>query len=210
MDDTLERAGITEEAAAEDSNTEQQIEQPNDQQAAQRLDQSEESNGSNDKAHTQTGVEDQDSAQGTVDGDDLAKSSSESGDAKKYSTSSPSSGDGVNENPQDAGNDGLLNQDEHQTVDQHGTTMFGDDTADLDDTNVAVPTAIPIAIEEQAEDGEEEVLPPVDGEENTFRVCVIEDGGIDETLEVTLAELAELSRDPSLENIEFTPCGGML
>jgi hypothetical protein len=48
VDNTLEHAGITEEEdeeGVEDSNTDQQIEQPNDQQAGQQLDQSEESSG---------------------------------------------------------------------------------------------------------------------------------------------------------------------
>jgi hypothetical protein len=57
-----------------------------------------------------------------------AESISKSGDAKKYSSSSSTSGGVVNENPQDAANDGVLNQDEAQTVDQHGAILFGDDT----------------------------------------------------------------------------------
>ena len=206
VDDTLERAGITEveeETAAEDSNTEQQIQQPNDQQVRQQLlDQSEESNRNNDNAQTQTGAEDQDSAQGVVDGDDLAESQSESGDAKKYSTSSFTSGDGVNESPQDAASDGELNHDEHQTVDQHGTTIFGDDAADLDDTNVATPTAIPVNAQEELE----EVLPPIDSEEDTITVCVGRENEEPETLEVTLAELAQLSADPDVEFIQVGSC----
>jgi hypothetical protein len=207
VDNTLERAGITEEEdeeGVEDSNTDQQIEQPNDQQAGQQLDQSEESNRNNDNVQTQTGVEDQDSAQGIVDGDDLAAESiSKSGDAKKYSTSSSTSGDAINENPQDAANDGVLNQDEAQTVDQQGSTLFGDDTADLDDINVAIPTAIPIAIEEQLDN---EVLPPVDGEEDTFTVCVLPFGGFPTEQEVTLAELAQLTNDPNIEFVELGSC----
>jgi hypothetical protein len=85
-----------------------------------------------------------------------AESISKSGDAKKYSTSSSTSGDAINENPQDAANDGVLNQDEAQTVDQQGSTLFGDDTAGLDDINVAIPIAQPINVDENLEEENDE------------------------------------------------------
>ena len=171
--------GDEEAAAADDTQT---VEQPIDQETNQDVDQSEDNDQSNDNDQDQTGAISQDIAQGTVDGDDSAKSKSESGDAKYHSSSSSSSGDAANINDQAAANTADLTQDQDQTVDQDNTATFGDDTADLDAANVAVPIAIPINVDENQE--EEQVEEP---EEDTITVCVD-----DETEEVTLAELQDL------------------
>lgn len=183
VDDTLESVGITEEEEVEDTN----IDQPIDQEVGQEVvDQSEENDQDDDNTQIQTGVDDQDTAQGIVDGNDLAESSSESGDAKKkYSSSSSSFSDAENSNEEGADNDGELNQAQEEDVDQDHASVFGDDTADLDDANVAIPIAIPINVQE-VEEVVEEPEPPA--EEDTITVCIIGEG----EEEVTLEELQEL------------------
>jgi hypothetical protein len=49
---------------------------------------------------------------------------------------------------QDSPNTATLNPNQDQTVDQDDTVILGDDNADLDAANVAVPMAIPISVEE--------------------------------------------------------------
>jgi|SRR5918995_608800 hypothetical protein len=185
--------GDDEEAAAtEDESNTQTIEQPIDQDIDQEVDQSEENDQDNDNTQTQVGAIDQDINQGIEDGDDSAKSSSESGDAKKKdSSSSSSSGDAENENQQGATNDARLQQLQVQNVDQDNFAEFGDDTADLDAANVAIPIAIPINLQEELEEVEEPE-PPV---EDTITICEDE-----VTQEVTLEELQELID----EDVEFT------
>ena len=157
VDGILDDVGITdnEEEAADTSQT---IDQPVTQDLTQAVDQSEDNDQDNDNTQTQAGAIDQDIAQGIVDGDDSAKSSSESGDAKYHSSSSSSSGDASDVNDQAAENNGDLAQDQSQTVDQDNTATFGDDSADLDAANVAVPIAVPINVDEnnQEEEPEEE------------------------------------------------------
>jgi hypothetical protein len=159
----------------EEADTSQTIDQPVTQNLTQAVDQSEDNDQSNDNDQTQTGVIDQDTTQGIEDGDDKAKSKSESGDAKKYSSSSSESGDAANINAQAAVNNAELNQEQHQDVTQTNTANFGDDEADLDGVNVAVPIAIPISLQEEeiVEEPKEEVQPPP--EEGLF--CFFEPGG---------------------------------
>ena len=57
---------------------------------------------------------------------------------------------------QDGTNMGTVNPNQDQTVDQDDTVIFGDDTADIDDANIAVPIAIPINVDV---DEEEEEVP---------------------------------------------------
>lgn len=52
------------------------------------------------------------------------------------------------ETDQDSTNTATLNPNQDQTVDQDDTVIFGDDNADLDAANVAVPIALPISMEE--------------------------------------------------------------
>ena len=52
------------------------------------------------------------------------------------------------ETVQDSTNTATLNPNQDQTVDQDDTVIFGDDNADLDAANVAVPIALPISMEE--------------------------------------------------------------
>lgn len=56
--------------------------------------------------------------------------------------------DDYDETDQDLTNTATLNPNQDQTVDQDDTVIFGDDNADLDTANVAIPIAIPISIEE--------------------------------------------------------------
>ena len=65
-------------------------------------------------------------------------------------------GDADDETDQDSTNAATLNPNQDQTVDQDDTVTFGDDNADLDAANVAVPIAVPINVEEE----EEEEVPP--------------------------------------------------
>jgi hypothetical protein len=172
----------------EEADTSQTVDQPVTQDTNQAVDQSETNDQHNDNTQTQAGAIDQDIAQGIVDGDDSAKSKSESGDAKKYSTSSSSAGDAVNVNDQAAENNADLTQDQSQAVDQDNTATFGDDNADLDNVNLAVPIAVPINVDENQEEvAVEEPEPPVDGEEDTIEICT--DQGIEE---VTLDELQDI------------------
>jgi hypothetical protein len=188
VDGILDDVGITDEEDEEDT-TDQSIEQPIDQAIDQDVDQSEHNDQDNDNTQTQVGAIDQDIAQGIVDGDDSAKSKSESGDAKKYSTSSSSSGDAANVNDQLAENNADLTQDQSQTVDQDNTATFGDDTADLDAANVAVPIAVPINVDENEEEEEPEV-PPTDGEDDT--TCVSIEGGDAQEISLELLNALEL------------------
>jgi hypothetical protein len=179
--------GIIPEDEEEAADTSQTVEQPVTQDLTQAVDQSETNDQDNDNTQTQAGAIDQNTEQGIQDGDDSAKSSSESGDAKYHSSSSSSSGDAADVNSQAAANDAELNQDQHQTVDQDNTAIFGDDTADLDAINVAIPIAVPINVDENQEEvAVEEPEPPVDGEEDTIEICT--DEGIEE---VTLDELQD-------------------
>ena len=145
-----------EEEAADNSQT---IEQPINQDVNQEVDQSQENDQDNTNTQTQTGVIGQDITQGIQDGDDSAESSSESGDAKAdkhgSASSSATSGDAENENQQGATNDARLQQLQVQNVDQDNFVEFGDQNADLDAVNVAIPIAVPINVddEEEEEDG---------------------------------------------------------
>ncbi len=151
-----------EEEAADNTQT---IEQPIDQAIDQNVDQSEHNDQDNDNTQTQTGVIDQDIAQGIVDGDDEAESEAESGDAKAdkkgHASSSSTSGDATNENQQGATNDARLQQLQVQNVDQDNFAEFGDDRADLEAANVAIPIAVPINVDAQEE---EEVVEEPDEE----------------------------------------------
>ena len=61
------------------------------------------------------------------------------------------------ETDQDSTNTATLNLNQDQTVDQDDTIIFGDDNADFDAANVAVPIAVPINVDEEEE---EEEVPP--------------------------------------------------
>jgi hypothetical protein len=144
--------------AVEDESFTQTVDQPTDQGNDQVLDQSEEIDQDDNNTQSQIGATDQDSAQGVVDGDDLADTNSQSGDAKKkyYGSSSSTSGDALNDNEQGGVNDADLNLDQDQTVDQGHASVFGDDAAELDDTNVAVPLGVPVNTQEESVLVEEE------------------------------------------------------
>jgi hypothetical protein len=159
VDDTLERAGITEqvrEEEEEDTNNLERQQQPLDRENEQELgqevvDRSEHSYGTNTNLEIKSQVDDQDIAQRIVNGKDLGgESSSESAYVKgKYSRSDSSSSDTQKANEQDADNGEEINQDEEKTVNQDETWMFGDDAADLDPsdlnpTNIAIPVGIPV------------------------------------------------------------------
>jgi hypothetical protein len=163
--------GAEDEEAADNTQT---VEQPVTQDVNQDVDQSEENDQSNTNTQTQTGVIDQDTEQGIQDGDDSADSSSESGDAKadKHGTasSSSSSGDAASINNQDAANDASLQQVQVQNVDQNNFAEFGDDTAELDVVNLALPIAVPINVQEELEEEVEE--DDENDEADTFTVCV--------------------------------------
>jgi hypothetical protein len=137
--------------AVEDQPNTQTIGQPTDQGNDQVLDQSEENDQHDNNTHSQIGASDQDSAQGIVDGDDLSETSSQSGDAKKkyYGSSSSTSGDALNDNEQGGVNDADLNLDQDVTIDENHASVFGDDTAELDNTNVAEPLGVPVNIQEE-------------------------------------------------------------
>ena len=157
VDDTLERAGITEQVREEEdtNNLERQQQQPldreNDQELGQEVvDRSEHTYGTNTNIEIKSQVDDQDIAQRIVNGKDLGESSSESAYVKgKYSRSDSSSSDTQKANEQDAHSGEEINQDEEKTVNQDETWMFGDDAADLDPsdlnpTNIAIPVGIPV------------------------------------------------------------------
>jgi len=182
--------GDDEEETADNTQT---VEQPVTQDTNQDVDQSETNDQSNTNTQTQVGAIGQDIEQGTQDGDDSAKSSSESGDAKKGSSSSSSSGDSASINNGDAANGANLQQLQVQNVDQNNFAEFGDDSADLDNVNLAVPIAVPINVDENQEEIQ-------NGEEDTITVCV--EGEF--TDEVTLEELQQLL-DEGL-SVELGPC----
>lgn len=156
VDDTLERAGITEQVKEEedtnDIERQQPIDRENDQELGQEVvDRSEHSYGTNTNIEIKSQVDDQDIAQRIVNGKDLGgESSSESAYVNgKYSRSDSSSSDTQKANEQDAHNGEEINQDEEKTVNQDETWMFGDDAADLDPsdlnpTNIAIPIGIPV------------------------------------------------------------------
>ena len=153
VNDTLERAGITEQLGEEDTNNlERQQQQPidpeKDQEVRQEVvDRSENTYGTNTNIEIKSQVDDQDSAQTIVNGKDLGESSSESAYVKgKYSRSDSSDTQKANEQRADNGEE--IKQDEEETANQDKTWMFGDDPADLDasdlnPTNIAIPIAIP-------------------------------------------------------------------
>jgi hypothetical protein len=155
VNDTLKRAGITEQLGEEDTNNlERQQQQPrdpeNDQELRQEVvDRSENTYGTNTNIEIKSQVDDQDSAQTIVNGKDLGESSSESAYVKeKYSRSDSSSSDTHKTNEQRADNGEEIKQGEEETVNQDKTWMFGDDAADLEPTdlnptNIAIPIAIP-------------------------------------------------------------------
>ena len=195
-----------EEEETEDADNTQTIEQPIEQETNQEVDQSEENDQSNTNTQTQTGVIDQDIAQGLVDGDDEAESESESGDAhaKKHGTasSSSSSGDATNENQQGATNDARLQQVQVQNVDQDNFAEFGDDTAELDSVNVAIPIAVPINVDEQDEDEVDDG----DGEDN---LCVhhVSQGAGDPAAEFPIGNVPQGHLQHLAEGRDFiAPC----
>ncbi len=192
--------GDEDEEEDEGDTTDQSIEQPIDQEVNQEVDQSEENDQSNTNTQTQTGVIDQGIEQGIQDGDDSAKSSSESGDAKKHSSSSSSSGDAENSNQQGATNDARLQQLQVQNVDQNNFAEFGDDTAELNAANVAVPIAIPINVDEN----EEEQQPPEDGEDNLVLVCARTGDDEGRISAIRLVPEDEIPEGFSQENCEDT------
>jgi hypothetical protein len=78
-------------------------------------------------------------------------------------------GEAEDENSQDATNTANEGSNQGQDVDQDDISIFGDDTADLDDTNVAVPTAIPIDIQkEEVVEEEAPTATPPEGEPPEF------------------------------------------
>jgi hypothetical protein len=144
----LGTTGIDNNDEDEEDTTDQSIEQPIDQTNNQEIDQSETNDQSNTNTQTQASSVDQDIAQGIRDGDDSTRSSSESGDAKKHSSSSSESGDAVNANDQEATNNAHVSQQQHQTVTQDNDVEFGDDSAEQNAANIAVPIADPTDIDE--------------------------------------------------------------
>ena len=66
------------------------------------------------------------------------------------------SGDAEDESDQVATNTGTVNPNQDQTLGQDNVGEFADETADLDDTNVAVPIAVPINVDLEREKEEEE------------------------------------------------------
>ncbi len=166
MDDGLETLGITEEEEEQDINVGQPIHQEVGQEA---IDQSEVNDQDDDNTQIQTGVDHQETAQGTVDGNDLAESSSEPGDAK-YSSAGSSFSDAEYTNEQGADNDEELNQAQEEDIDQDHETIFADDTADLDGTDVTVLIATPIDVQEELE----EVVDDDNGDNGV--VCILNQG----------------------------------
>jgi len=76
-----------------------------------------------------------------------------------------------------AGVDAELNQDQSQILGQDSLGDFGEDNADLDDANVAIPIAVPINVDEEEEEVVEEpddgVPPP---EEDAFFCITVAEG----------------------------------
>jgi hypothetical protein len=98
--------------------------------------------------------------------DDISSSSSEDENLASGIVSevldTGGSGDAEDENAQDATNAATEDSNQGQDVDQDDISTFGDDIADLDDANVAVPLGIPINVqlEEIVEEEEEAAMPP--------------------------------------------------
>jgi hypothetical protein len=157
VDDSLETVGIIEEEeeAEEDSNIEQE---PVDQEVGQEgISQSKDFDGRSTNIQIQSRVDEQDTAHEIVNNNDFSESNSELGYAMgKYSSFTYSSTDAEKANEQNADNDGELNLDEEQTVDQDDTSIFADDAADLDPANVATSIAMPVYVQVQEEVVEEE------------------------------------------------------
>jgi|ERR687891_102332 hypothetical protein len=65
-------------------------------------------------------------------------------------------GDAEDESNQDATVTANIDPNQEQDVDEDNVGEFGDDTADLDDANVAAPIGIPVNVEEEVEAQEEE------------------------------------------------------
>src|SRR5918911_970595 len=61
----------------------------------------------------------------------------------------PLAGDALNDNEQGGVNDADLNLDQDVTIDENHASVFGDDTAELDNTNVAEPLGVPVNIQEE-------------------------------------------------------------
>jgi hypothetical protein len=156
VDDSLETVGIIEEEeeAEEDSNIEQE---PVDQEVGQEgISQSKDFDGSSTNIQIQSGVDEQDTAHEIVNNNDFSESNSELGYATgKYSSFTYSSTDAEKTSEQNADNDGELNLDEEQTVDQDDTSIFADDAADLHPANVATSIAMPVYVQVQEEVEEE-------------------------------------------------------
>lgn len=155
VDDSLETVGIIEEEEAEeDSNIEQE---PVDQEVGQEgISQSKDFDGRSTNIQIQSGVDEQDTAHEIVNNNDFSESNSELGYAMgKYSSFTYSSTDAEKTNEQNADNDGELNLDEEQTVDQDDTSIFADDAADLHPANVATSIAMPVYVQVQEEVEEE-------------------------------------------------------
>lgn len=162
VDDSLETVGIIEEEeeveeeeVEEDSNIEQE---PVDQEVGQEgISQSKDFEGRSTNIQIQSRVDEQDTAHEIVNNNDFSESNSELGYAMgKYSSFTYSSTDAEKANEQNADNDGELNLDEEQTVDQDDTSIFADDAADLDPANVATSIAMPVYVQVQEEVVEEE------------------------------------------------------
>jgi hypothetical protein len=69
-------------------------------------------------------------------------------------------GDAEDESNQDATVTANIDPNQEQDVDEDNVGEFGDDTADLDDANVAAPIGIPVNVEEEVEAQEEEEPTP--------------------------------------------------
>ena len=157
VDDSLERVGIVEEEeeeAEEDSDIEQE---PVDQEVGQEgISQSKDFDGSNTNIQIQSRVDEQDTVNEVVNNNDFSESNSELGYANgKYSSFTYSSTDAEKANEQNADNDGELNLDEEQIVDQDDSSIFADDAADLHPANVATSIAMPVYVHAQEEVEEE-------------------------------------------------------
>lgn len=72
------------------------------------------------------------------------------------------SSDAEGESNQDAANTATEDSNQEQDVDEDNVGEFGDDAADLDDANVAVPLGIPVNVqlEEEQEEPDDEVPSP--------------------------------------------------
>ena len=154
VDDTLERAGITEQLGEEGTNNierQQPIDREDDQELDQKVvDRSEHTHGTNTNIEIKSQVDDQDIAQRIVNGKDLGESSSESAYVEgKYSRTDSSSSHTQKADEQGSHNGEKINQEEEERVNQGKTWIFGDDAADLEasdlnPTNIALPIAIPV------------------------------------------------------------------